>query len=87
MADNANRCTKHGTFTGNLGCPFCKEQTMTNDQGISDPQTRAAQGVEIVGVKVSGVKILSQREGNAGTSESQGVQVIADRDPGDESGN
>lgn len=57
MADN--RCDKHGTFTGTVGCPFCKSENAS----VSDPQERAAHGVEILGGGgVAGVKRLSVRE-------------------------
>ena len=62
-----NRCDKHGTFSGNVGCPFCRDEKAAEHAGQSDPQERAAHGVKIVGGGgVEGVQTLSVRESNSG---------------------
>lgn len=72
-----NRCDKHGTFSGNVGCPFCRDEKAADAAGVSDPQTRAAHGVKIVGGGgVEGVQVLSQRESGTSADRAESHVVI-----------
>lgn len=75
-----NRCAKHGTFSGNVGCPFCRDEKAA----VSDPQQRAAQGVEIVGGGgVQGVQKLSQREADTSAGALESKVIIGKNAAGD----
>ena len=82
-----NRCDKHGTFSGNVGCPFCRDEQASAGSGQSDPQKRAAHGVQVVGGGgVEGVQTLSVREPDKIRAvEGRGVEIVSPRE-GDNAG-